>query len=326
MIDNDQRLQAFETIGTERGLSVGIADVGATIQSIRLPTPRGRIDAVLSYAQPSDYRTSPYYLGSTVGPVANRIRNAEFRLNGILYRLDANDGDRGNCLHGGTLGLHRQAFLLERDASKPIIRCRADLSHGVGGFPGNRSFEVIYELIDDWSLAIDFRVTTDRDTVVNLANHAYFNLGGSIDDHRLRVFSDRFTPVDDSMIPTGELRSVDESSFDLRELQSLGDRTFDHNFVLEDSGGAPRPAAQLESAVTGVRLTVLTTQPGIQVYTGDYLSDPFHPRQGICFEAQDFPDAPNQPDFPSVRLDAGATYRQKTIYQFALASGGDQAS
>jgi aldose 1-epimerase len=326
MIDNDQRLQAFETIGTERGLSVSIVDVGATIQSIRLPTPRGRIDAVLSYAKPSDYRTNPYYLGSTVGPVANRIRNAEFRLNGAPHRLDANDGERGNCLHGGTQGLHRQEFSLERDTSKPIIRCRTDLSHGVGGFPGNRRFEVIYELIDDWSLAIDFRVATDRDTVVNLANHAYFNLGGSIDEHRLRLYSDRFTPVDDSMIPTGELRSVDDSRFDLRELQSLGDRKFDHNFVLADSGGEARPAAQLESPVTGARLTVLTTQPGLQVYTGDYLSDPFHPRQGICFEAQGFPDAPNQPHFPSVRLDAGTTYRQRTIYKFTLASGDDQAT
>jgi len=113
MIDNDQRLQAFETIGTERGLSVGIVDVGATIQSIRLPTPRGRIDAVLSYAQPSDYRANPYYLGSTVGPVANRIRNVEFRLNGILYRLDANDANRDNRLRGGTNGQHRQKFALE---------------------------------------------------------------------------------------------------------------------------------------------------------------------------------------------------------------------
>ena len=319
MTDAEQPVEAVETMGTESGLSVSIVDVGATIQSIGLPTPRGRIDAVLSYAKPSRYWKDPYYLGSTVGPIANRIRNAQFRLDGNLYELDANDADRGNCLHGGTRGLHRQKFLLERGTSKPTIRCRADLSHGIGGFPGNRRFEVIYELIDDWSLAIDFKATTDKDTVVNLANHAYFNLGGSIDDHRLRVYADRFTPVDDSLIPTGELRSVDESIFDLRELQSLGDRKFDHNFILTNSGGEPRPAAQLESLVTGVRLTVLTTQPAIQVYTGDYLSKPFHPRQGICFEAQGFPDAPKQPNFPSVRLEAGATYRQRTIYQFLLA-------
>lgn len=318
MIDNDQLRQVVETIGTSSGLRVSIVDVGATIRSISLPTPRGRKDAVLSYADPSSYWTDPYYLGSTVGPVANRIRNAAFKLNGIRYRLDTNDADRGNCLHGGMNGLHRQRFSLDCDESQPKVRCRVDIADGHGGFPGNRSFEVAYELLDDWSLAIDFKVTTDRDTVVNLANHAYFNLGGRLDDHRLRVFSDSYTPTDDAMIPTGELRDVHGSEFDLRDFQSLGDRKFDHNLVLEDSGSELRTAAQLESPTTGLTLTVLTTQPAIQVYTGDYLSDPFHSRQGICFEAQGFPNAPNQPNFPSIQLKAGAAYRHRTIYRFAL--------
>lgn len=322
---NNTQVRA-ETLETGGGVSVTIIDIGATIGSLLVPAANEPINAVLSYSDPRKYLTDSFYLGSTVGPVANRIRNAQFKLDGTLYRLDANDADRGNCLHGGSDGLHRQHFSMERDDNKPLVRCRADLSHGLGGFPGDRSFEITYELTDDWSLAIDFKVTTDQDTVVNLANHAYFNLGGSINDHRLRVYSDRFTPVDDSMIPTGELRSVDETSFDLRKFQSLGHRKFDHNFILEDSGGEPRMAAQLESPVTGIRLTVLTTQPAIQVYTGDYLSKPFHPRQGICFEAQGFPDAPNQSYFPSIRLDAGATYRQRTIYRYAPGTGSSSRS
>lgn len=306
-----------ETIKARGGLSVTIIDVGAAIGSITLPLSGRFVDAIVCYQELSSYHTDPYFLGSTVGPVANRIRNAAFTLNGVQYRQDANDANRGNCLHGGSTGLHRQRFSLEHNENTQVIRCRTNLSHGLGGFPGNRSFEVAYELIDDWSLAIDFKVTTDRDTVVNLANHAYFNLGGPLDDHRLRVFAESYTPVDDSMIPTGELRDVRGSGFDLRELQSLGDRRLDHNFVLGESRRETRPAAQLESPSTGLQLTVLTTQPAIQVYTGDYLSDPFHARQGICLETQGFPDAPNQPNFPSIRLEAGATYSQRTIYQFA---------
>ena len=316
MIDADQPVETVEMIGTGSGLSVTIVDIGATIGSILVPTRNEAIDAVLSYADSRSYLTDSYYLGTTVGPVSNRIRNAQFMLNGTQYYLDTNDADRGNCLHGGAQGLHRQKFSIERDENRPLIRCSVDLPHGLGGFPGNRSFEVRYELLDEWSLAIDFQVTTDQDTVINLANHAYFNLGGPLDDHQLRVIADTYTPVDESMVPTGELRDVGGSEFDLREWQPLGARQFDHNFVLGDGGDEPRLAAQLQSPSHELLLNVLTTQPGIQVYTGDYLSDSFHPRQGICFEAQGFPDAPNHPNFPSARLDAGATYWHRTVYRF----------
>lgn len=222
--------------------------------------------------------------------------------------------------------MHSQKFSMECDESASTIKCHVELTDGFGGFPGNRSFEVDYKLLDEWSLAIDFKATTDRDTVVNLANHAYFNLGGQLDDHRLSVFAETYTPVDKVLIPTGEKRDVSDSVFDLRELQPLGARKFDHNFVLAEAGDEPRPAAVLESPETGLQLTVLTTQPAMQVYTGDYLSDPFHPRQGMCFEAQGFPDAPNQPKFPSIRLEAGKTYRHRTVYQFAFVDGHDQAT
>ena len=218
MTDNDKPPSTVETIGNSNGLLVTIVDVGATIQSISIPAPCGSIDGVLSYAEPSLYWTDLYYLGSTVGPVANRIGGATFTLGGTQYHLDANETKRGNCLHGGENGLHRQRFSLERHVSRPLIKCRTNLVDGLGGFPGNRSIEVAYELLDEWSLAIDFKVTTDRYTVVNLANHAYFNLGGRLEDHWLRVFSTAYTPLDDLMIPTGELRDVRGSKFDLQEL------------------------------------------------------------------------------------------------------------
>lgn len=318
--NSDSRQPVTEIITARGGLSVTILDVGAAIQSIVVPLSGCNVDAIVSYGESSSYLTDSYFLGTTVGPVANRIRNATFELNGNEYRLDANDADRGHCLHGGSTGLHRQRFSLKRDENRQTIMCEAELAHGVGGFPGNRFFHVTYHLLDDWSLAIDFEVTTDRDTVINLANHAYFNLGGPLNDHRLRVFADLYTPVKDSMIPSGDLRDVRESKYDLRELQRLGDRKFDHNFVLGEYSRESRLAAQLESPSTELQLTVLTTQPAIQVYTGDYLSDPFHPRQGICLEAQGFPDAPNQPNFPSIRLEADGKYSHRTVYQFASLS------
>ena len=165
-----------ETIGSDSGLRITIVEIGACIESILVPTSRGLINAVVSHSDPASYGTGSFYLGSTVGPVANRIHGASFTLDGIQYHLDANETERGNCLHGGTNGLHKEKFSLARDESNSTIKCRTDLADGFGGFPGNRSFEVAYELLDEWSLAIDFNVTTDRDTVINLANHSYFNL------------------------------------------------------------------------------------------------------------------------------------------------------
>ena len=173
-----------------------------------MPESGETIEAVVSYPELGSYRTDPYFLGATVGPFANRIRGGEFTLDGNRYRLDINEAGLGNCLHGGAKGLHRQLFSLKRDEQKPKITCRTDVADGFDGFPGDRTFEVVYELLDDWSLAIDFNATTDKDTIVSLANHADFNLGGPIDEHWIRVCSDSYTPIDRSMIPTGELRDV----------------------------------------------------------------------------------------------------------------------
>ena len=304
------------TLESDEGLRATFLNRGATIRSLVVPCASGPVDVVLSYCDDDDYLSDGYYLGTTVGPFANRIRGARFELDGEPFELDANERPAGHCLHGGSAGLHQCLFELHTDARGKRVECRTELAHGVGGFPGNRSVRVAYELLTPRALAIDFCVTTDRDTVVSLANHAYFNLGGPLEDHEIRLLADAFTPVHASKIPTGEIRPVADTSFDLRSSSELGERKFDHNFVLSGRRNEARPAAELRLASTGLHMNLYTPQPGLQLYTGDYLDAPFTPRQGLCLEAQGFPDAPNQPRFPSARLAAGSRYRQRTIYEF----------
>jgi aldose 1-epimerase len=222
-------------------------------------------------------------------------------------------------LHGGSDGLYRQRFAIEQQPDSAELKCHLVSPAGAQGFPAELSVDVIYRLVGEFSLSIEFVATADAATVINLANHAYFNLGtskGGIDGHRLGVVADRYTPVDKSGIPTGELASVQDTLFDLRQPVALAGKTFDHNFELRGEPGMLREAAALYSPDSGVGLSVRTTQPGLQVYTGDHLDQPFAPRRGVALEAQNFPDAPNQGGFPSAILRPGEVYRQQTIYEF----------
>lgn len=304
------------TIGVAGGLRVTITNLGAAITSIRVPLAGEWVDAVLSYPVLENYRDDSFFMGSTVGPYANRISNGRFTLDGQEYLLNRNETSSGHCLHGGESGLHQHFFELQKGPDDGRVVCRAVLEDGAGGFPGRREVIVSYQLVSGLALAIDFDVRTNRNTVVSLANHAYFNLGGSIEDCLLKVRSDAYSVVDRSLAPTGELCPVAGSSFDLSTPTRIGDRVFDHNFALRRRKEELEPAATLCNPENGLRLDLLTTQPGLQVYTGDSLAAPFRPRQGICLEAQGFPDAPNQPVFPSARLKAGECYRQRTIYEF----------
>jgi len=284
---------------------------------------------LLGYPAIGDYQEDPYYVGATVGRVANRICNAEFALHDEKFLLNANEPPHGHCLHGGVGGLHRQDWRMSGSADGRSVVCRHRSNDGDQGFPGTVDFEVQYAIRDRCSLVIDFRAVTDTETVVNLANHAYFNLDGgptTVDAHDIRLCADRFTPVDSRMIPTGELRSVDGSMFDLGETQALGSRVLDANFVVNGEFGRLRTAAEIASRRSGIRLRVQTTQPGMQVYTGDHLGHPFFPRQGICLEAQNFPNAPNEPAFPSARLLPGEIYEQRTVYAFATPQNGASGS
>lgn len=298
------------------GLRLSVLNIGAAIHRLDVPVAGVQRNVVLTYADIGAYASDPYFVGATVGPFANRIRDARFALDGETFRVEANEPATGHCLHGGSDGLHRQLFELRHDAGTASVHCRCELHDGVGGFPGNRVVEVVYRWLDDWALAIDFTASTDRDTVVSLANHAYFNLGGPIDDHVLRIDADAYTPTHSSGVPTGEIRSVVGTRFDFRAAKRVAGARFDHNFVLSGGGNQPRLVAELTGGDEALRLQLHTTQPGLQLYTGDGLGRPFAPRAGICLEAQGFPDAPNQPQFPSARLAAGATCRQRTICAF----------
>lgn len=311
---NNTRSVAAVVLTSATGLRATIANLGATLARLEVPAATGSVDAILRYENVADIASDTFFLGSTAGPYANRIRDARFRLDGDEYVLEANEEGPGHCLHGGSTGLHRQCF--EIDADEARAECQVVLPDGLGGFPGNRTVRVIYQLVDDAALAIDFEVTTDRDTVVSLANHAYFNLGGVLSDHEIAIHADAYTPVHAGNVPTGEIRAVSDSRYDLRTMRAVGEERFDHNFALGEPNNEPRLAAELRSPSTGLQLNVHTTQPGLQFYTGDYLAAPFVPRAGLCLEAQAFPDAPNQAGFPSARLSAGETWRARTVYEF----------
>lgn len=305
------------------GMRVNILNLGATIQSIQVPTNDGLVNTVLGFENYEDYRSDTSFLGATVGRFANRIQDARFEMDGQTYLLDADELTGGHCLHSGASGFHRQFFTLDRGSERNSIECLYDSPDGEGGFPGNLKVSVNYQIVNGNMLVLDYRATTDRDTVVSLANHVYFNLDQqlrTIDNHYVSIDADRYTPIDAAGIPSGELRDVAASDFDLRQSRRLcaGSKVlqFDHNFVLSESAGVMRKAAALYSPNSGLCVRIHTTQPGLQLYTGHHLADPFQPRQGLCLETQSFPDAPNQAVFPSARLAVGETYHETTVFEF----------
>lgn len=306
-------------------MEVTLLNLGATIQALRVPIESGVVDAVLGYANLNDYLRDDFYMGATVGRFANRIGGARFPIDDKAFSVDANEA--GNCLHGGREGLHQCFWQMRSLEDEAAVHCSYVSPDGESGFPGRMEVTVIYQIVNDYSLVIDYKATTDSDTVVNLTNHAYFNLDEqqqSIDSHEIQIEADHFTPVDGDKIPSGEIRGVEATRFDLRRRTALcttssedgQEGQYDHNFVLKNGDGALHRAATLSSPSSGLTMHLHTTQVGLQLYTGDYLADPFRPRAGLCLEAQGFPDAPNQPGFPSTRLVPGDVYQQRIIYEF----------
>ena len=308
-------------------MEVTLLNIGATIQAIRVPTESGVVDAVLGYTNLDDYLHDVFYMGATVGRFANRISAARFSIDDKVYSVDPNEMPAGTCLHGGRDGFHQRFWQMSSLENEAAVQYSYVSPDGEGGFPGKLEVTVRYQLVTDYSLVIDYKATTDADTVVNLANHAYFNLDNqqqSIDSHEIQIEADQFTPVDDANIPSGEIREVEGTKFDLRRRTALRttssedgqSRQYDHNFVLNNSDGMLHKVATLSSPQSGLSMHLHTTQIGLQLYTGEYLTEPFRPRAGLCLEAQGFPDAPNQPAFPSARLAPGDAYQQRTIYEF----------
>ncbi len=325
------------SIASPGGLEAVISTLGATVIRLRARDGNGEArDVALGFESSADQLThARYYLGSTVGRVANRIGRARFVLDGTLHRLSANDGP--NCLHGGSAGFSsRHWSLKELSSSKVTLELRSP--SGDMGFPGALHAAASYALKDN-DLRIRYTATTTAPTVVNLANHVYWNLSGgltSIAEHELRVHADAFVPVDGDLLPTGETAAVAGTPFDLRIARRIGDplvtadeqlrnaRGYDHSFVLDPIGaGRLRLAAELRSPAGGFELAVHTTQPALHVYTGNDLGgggEPYDRLGGIALEAQGFPDAPNHPNFPSIVLRPGSVYRQTTVYRVRRAT------
>ena len=326
------------TLTNAAGAEVKAMTFGGIITSWRVPDRRGQLaDIVLGYDDPAQYvkDNSPYF-GAIVGRYGNRIAKARFTLDGRTYPLAANNGV--NHLHGGVQGFDKvlwQGEALRGGTGVAFTRTSAD---GEEGYPGTLKARVTYTLTDKNELVVAYEATADKPTVVNLTQHTYFNLAGqgtgNILGHVLRINADRYTPVDETLIPTGELAPVDKTPFDFRQPTAIGARIqsehpqiqfgrgYDHNWVLARSGAGLSLAADVYEPTSGRTLQVRTTEPGVQFYAGNFLDGTitgkggrvYQQRSGFCLETQHFPDSPNQPTFPSTTLRPGETYRSRTVF------------
>ena len=318
------------------GLSVDLITYGALIQSVKAPDRDGRRGEIsLGFDELSGYLGEHPYFGATVGRYANRIRDGRFELDGRSVELARNNGP--NHLHGGDVGFDKHVWAAEsfQEAGKAGVRFERVSPDGEEGYPGELSVVVTFTLDEQACLAIDYVAETDRLTAVNLTNHAYWNLrgagSGDVGAHVLTIAADRWLPVDATQIPTGELASVEGTPMDFREPVAIGARIdatdggYDHCYVLGEPATEPRFAARLKDPDSGRCLEVWTTEPGIQLYTGNFLDGirgaggrVFEPRGAVCLEAQRFPDSVHQPEFPSALLRPGERYTQRTEHRFSV--------
>lgn len=322
------------TLANDRGLEVSIITYGGAITSLKVPDRNGSLgDIVLGFETLEEYVRNPRYFGALIGRHANRIGMGKFSLDGVDYQLPQNNGV--NHLHGGFKGFDKRIWNASEDGG--ALRLVYLSKDGEESYPGNLTAEVTYRLSDD-QLTLEYRATTDTDTIVNLTNHSYFNLRGegTILDHELTLKADSFTPVSKDLIPTGEIKSVEATPMDFRKGQAIGSQIqepydqlgftggYDHNFVLNDYDGSLRSVGRLYEATTGRVMEILTTQPAMQFYSGNFLDGSYigkkgfvyHMYTGLCLEPQHFPDAPNHPNFPSTVLRPGEEYQHTSVLRF----------
>lgn len=324
------------TLTNAKGSEARIMTYGGVVVSLKVPDRSGALgDVVAGFDNLEGYLTPPPYFGALIGRYGNRIGGGQFSLDGMVYHLAKNDG--ANHLHGGVRGFDKRLW-----SAKQLSPQSLELSYlskdGEEGYPGNLSANVTYTLTDAQELRIDYLATTDKETVVNLTNHSYFNLAGEGDilAHQVMIHADRFTPVDKGLIPTGELKSVAGTPFDFQMAKAIGERIeqkdeqlmfghgYDHNWVLNRTGSGLETAAKVTDPKSGRVMEVLTTEPGLQFYTGNFLDGTlkgkgrvYTRRSAFCMETQHFPDSPNKPAFPSTVLKPGETYRTTTVYRFS---------
>jgi aldose 1-epimerase len=331
------------TLTNASGVEVRAMTYGAIIVSLRTPDRSGRLgDIVLGFDTLQGYAKNDPHFGGVVGRYANRIANGRFTLDGHTYQLATNDGS--NHLHGGAKGFDRVAWRgepIESPQGVGVVLSRTS-PDGEESYPGSLAVRVTYTLTDANELRVDYEATTDKPTVVNLSQHSYFNLAGEgsgdVLDHVVQINADRYTPVDATLIPTGELASLDGTPLDFRTPTPIGRRIdadneqvklgrgYDHNWVLNREGGGLALAARVVGPKSGRTLEVSTDQPGVQFYTGNFLDGTvtgkgghvYNHRNGFCLETQHFPDSPNHGNFPSTVLRPGETFRSTTVFKFGV--------
>jgi aldose 1-epimerase len=329
------------TLKNANGVEVRAITYGGIITSLKTPDKSGRPgDIVLGFDNMAGYETPAPYFGAIIGRYGNRIAKGRFTIDGKEYTLATNNGP--NHLHGGLLGFDKVIWNAEPIAGRNAIAFSRASADGEEGYPGNLNVRVTYELTDKNELIVEYSATTDKATHVNLTQHSYFNLAGDgngdILGHELMINADRFTPVSDALIPTGQLASVDGTPFDFRKATAIGARInqkdpqlvngkgYDHNWVLNRSGDGLQLAAVVSEPTSGRVMEISTTEPGIQFYAGNFLDGKltgkaghvYSHRTGLCLETQHYPDTPNQPAFPATLLKPGQTYGSKTVFTFGV--------
>jgi len=342
---HDGRPITLYTLTNSHGMEVRAMNYGGIILSIRVPDRKGQLaDVVLGHDALEGYTPNPPYIGAIIGRYGNRIANGTFTLDGKTYTLPKNDGP--NTLHGGINKTFDRVVwegepLSEKKTGKTGVAFHYVSKDGDDGFPGNVKVRVSYTLTDANEIVIDYEATADKATPINLTQHSYFNLAGEgsgdVLNHEIMINADRFTPVDKNLIPTGELRPVKGTPMDLTTPTKIGAHIddsyeqialghgYDHNFVINRKGPGLTLAARVYEPTTGRVLEVLTTQPGVQFYTGNFLDGSvtgkeghfYQRRNAFCLETQHYPDSPNHPDFPNTILKPGQTFHEKTVFKFS---------
>ncbi len=325
------------TITNKNGASASLLNYGATWQTMFVPNRKGElVDVVLGYDTVEDYQKNFMYLGATIGRVGNRIKNARFTLNGVEYKLAANNGS--SCLHGGIVGYDKKIWQAQVDGDAVFFSLTSQ--DGDEGFPGALSIVVIYSLDEENALSIQYLINSDQDTIQNMTNHAYFNLTGqqsTVLEQTLQIFADKFTRIDEATVPTGEIVPVFGTPLDFTKAKPIGRDInakvehidtaggFDHNFVINrKTNGVERIATAIDP-IGGIAMDVYTDQPGVQLFTPpdfSYMTGKggvkYGPRPAFCLETQHFADAMNHPHFPSIVLRAGEIFSSETIYRFRV--------
>jgi aldose 1-epimerase len=338
----DGRAVEVFTLSRDGGLTARISNYGGVIVSLIVPDRAGKkADVVLGFATLPEYIADQSYQGALIGRYGNRIAKGQFALDGKTYTLPRNNGE--NHLHGGPEGFHKKLWeaAVSRAGEDEVLELKYTSKDGEAGYPGTLLAKVVYAVTENGGLEMQYTATTDKPTVVNLTGHSYFNLAGEgsgdILRHEIQIEADQFTPVDKTLIPTGELRAVKGTAFDLTKSIAIGAHVndkdeqlaagggYDHNWVLRGSSGKLRLAVRFTDPASGRVMEVWTTEPGVQFYSGNFLDGslkgksgkPYTHRSGICLEPQHFPDSPNKPKFPSTVLKPGETYTHTTVYRFS---------